>query len=108
MKVETAEKREIRIAKEAKQHAKLLGEQNKKQWKNYALYLVYLIVVLTVIYIVDEIASAMNSTMQPLMIFDFFKVPGNNTDTAEYRSGATLMMALTASMLVFMFLTPFY
>ena len=108
MKAETAEKKAKRLLLEQKQREKLLAEQNRKPWKNYALYLAYLIVVLTVIYIVDEIASAMNGTMQPLMIFDFFKVPGNNTDTAEYRSGATLMMALTASSLVFMLLTPFY
>ena len=108
MKAETAEKKVKRLLLEQKQREKLLAEQNRKPWKNYALYLAYLIVVLTVIYIVDEIASAMNGTMQPLMIFDFFKVPGNNTDTAEYRSGATLMMALTASSLVFMLLTPFY
>ena len=108
MKNERSEKEMKRMAKEKAQRERLLREQNRKPWKNYVLYMVYLIVVLTVIYIVDEIASAMNGTMQPLMIFDFFKVPGNNTDTQEYRSGATLMMALTASMLIFMFLTPFY
>ena len=108
MKAESAEKKALRLAREQKQREKLLREQNRKPWKNYALYLGYLIVILTVIYIVDEIASAMNGTMQPLMIFDFFKVPGNNTDTAEYRNGATLMMALTMSSLLFMFLTPFY
>ncbi len=105
---ETSEKRMKRIEREQRQQARLLKEQNRKPWKNYVLYMVYLIVVLTIIYIVDEIASAMNGSMQPLMIFDFFKVPGNNTDTPEYKSGATLMMALTFSSLLFMLLTPFY
>ena len=73
---ETTEKRMKRIEREQRQQARLLKEQNRKPWKNYVLYMVYLIVVLTIIYIVDEIASAMNGSMQPLMIFDFFKVPG--------------------------------
>ena len=108
MAAETAEKRMKRIEREQKQQAKLLKEQNRKPWKNYVLYMIYLIVVLTIIYIVDEIASNINGSMQPYMIFDFFKVPGNNTDTPEYKGGATLMMALTVSSLLFMLLTPFY
>ena len=49
MKAESAEKKALRLAREQKQREKLLREQNRKPWKNYALYLGYLIVILTVI-----------------------------------------------------------
>ena len=60
-------------------------------------YFLKLIIVLAVIYIVDEISSNMNSSMQPYVLIDMFKVPGGNVLAPEYAravSTATILLAL--------------
>jgi MFS family permease len=55
--------------KDAKELAKW---QKQKARKKPKAYLWYLMLILTLVYIVDEVATNMNSTMQPYMVTDFF------------------------------------
>ena len=50
---------------------KLLKELNRGKGK---YYLLILFVILTFIYIVDEISSNINTTLQPYVILDLFRV----------------------------------
>lgn len=106
MKTETSAQREKRLRRENRQRERLLKEQNKKEGKYYLFYLVF---VLTIIYIVDEIASNMNSTMQPYMVFDLFNIPGANTKSQEFTSTLSFLGMLSlGTNAVLMLLTPFY
>ncbi|MBP5305231.1 MAG: MFS transporter [Lachnospiraceae bacterium] len=71
-------------------------------------YFVGLVVMLTIIYIVDELASNMNSTMQPYMIYDLFKIPGASALTDEYSAAVGTMTLLTLPNYLIMLLSPFY
>ena len=79
-----------------------------KKTDNSKNYFAGLIIVLTVIYIVDEIASAMNSSMQPYVLIDLFKVPGGNILAPEYAKAVSTATVLSIPGYCFMFLTPFY
>jgi len=65
-------------------------------------------VVLTIVYVVDEIASNMNSTMQPDMILDLFHVPNGDTTSAEYTNALSVLSVLSITTMMLMLLTPFY
>ena len=71
-------------------------------------YFLGLMVVLTVIYIVDEISSNMNSSMQPYVLIDLFRIPGGNVLSAEYGRAVSTATLLSIPGYCFMFLTPFY
>ena len=71
-------------------------------------YFLKLIVVLAVIYIVDEISSNMNSSMQPYVLIDMFKVPGGNVLAPEYARAVSTATILSIPGYCLMFLTPFY
>ncbi len=71
-------------------------------------YFVELVIMLTIIYIVDELASNMNSTMQPYMIYDLFKIPGASALTEEYSAAVGTMTLLTLPNYLIMLLSPFY
>ncbi len=79
-----------------------------KKTDNSKNYFAGLIIVLTVIYIVDEIASALNSSMQPYVLIDLFKVPGGNILAPEYAKAVSTATVLSIPGYCFMFLTPFY
>ena len=66
-----------------------------KKTDNSKNYFAGLIIVLTVIYIVDEIASAMNSSMQPYVLIDLFKVPGGNILAPEYAKAVSTATVLS-------------
>ena len=76
--------------------------------KNQKSYFLILMLVLTIIYIVDEIASNMNSSMQPYVLIDLFKIPDGNVLSAEYASAVATATLLSIPGYCFMFLTPFY
>ncbi|MBR0461288.1 MAG: MFS transporter [Erysipelotrichaceae bacterium] len=71
-------------------------------------YFLGLMIVLTIIYIVDEISSNMNSSMQPYVLIDLFKVPGGNVLSPEYAKAVSTATLLSIPGYCFMFLNPFY
>lgn len=69
-----------------------------------ASYLVYMLVILTMVYIIDEIASNIGSSLQSEMVTEFFvKAKG-----LEYNTGLATYTAMTAPLYVCMVITPFY
>ena len=75
-KIETEEKRLARKAREAaelERRRKLMGKTRPKG------YLLYLLVVLSIVYIVDEVTSAIGTSMQSEVVTEFF-VLGKNAE----------------------------
>jgi hypothetical protein len=60
------------LKEEPKDQKELAKWQKEKARPNRPAYLWYLMFILTLVYIVDEVATNLNSTMQPYMIEDFF------------------------------------
>jgi MFS family permease len=60
------------LKEEAKDQKELAKWRKEKARPKHAGYLWYLMLVLTLVYIVDEVATNLNSTMQTYMIEDFF------------------------------------
>lgn len=71
-------------------------------------YFLVLMIALTIIYIVDEIASGMNSAMQPYVLIDLFKIPGGSTLSKEYAEAVAKATFYAMPGYCFMFLNPFY
>lgn len=69
---------------------------------------IFLFVLLAIVYIVDEIASNMTSTMQPYVIFDLFRIPGSDILSDEYASALSTMTAAAMPGYAFYILLPFY
>src|SRR5574344_1500171 len=68
-------------ASDAKELAKWQKEKARPKRKTY---LWYLMLILTLVYIIDEVATNLNSTMQPYMIEDFFmNLQGLNKNYAQ-------------------------
>lgn len=68
-KMETEVQRLTRKAREEKE----LAKRKKQMQKNHPRgYLVYLLVVLSIVYIVDEVTSAMGTSMQSEVVTEFF------------------------------------
>src|SRR5574344_1795355 len=61
------------LKEEPKAQKELAKWQKEKARPNRPAYLWYLMAVLTLVYIVDEVATNLNSTMQPYMIEEFFE-----------------------------------
>lgn len=100
-KIETPEKLAARKAREARELERRKKELGKKAPKGY---LWYLLVVLSIVYIVDEITSAMGSSMQSEVVTDFF-VKGMGM---EYNTGLAAFTAMGAPVYSVMALMPFY
>ena len=100
-KVETEAKRTARKAREAKELERRQLQLSKKHPKGY---LWYLLVVLSIVYIVDEITSAMGSSMQSEVVTDFFV----NGMGMEYNTGLAAFTAMSAPVYSMMILMPFY
>ncbi|MCR4781471.1 MAG: MFS transporter [Lachnospiraceae bacterium] len=83
----------------------LLKERAKKNGKYYLIGLFFL---LTAIYVVDEIASNINSAMQPYVILDLFKIPSQNVLSKEYASAVGVFTIITMVSYVMMLIAPFY
>ncbi len=105
MKQETAEQAAKRREKEARELARLSKMAEKPMTR---LYFPILLIALTVIYIVDELASSMNSAMQPYMILDLFRIPNHDINEPAYGEAVGLMTAVTIPGYLFMLITPFY
>ncbi len=100
-KTETEAKRTARKRREEKELARRTKELGRKKPKGY---LVYLLVVLSIVYIVDEITSAMGSSMQSEVVTDFF-VKGMGM---EFNTGLAAFTAMGAPVYSVMILMPFY
>ena len=73
-----------------------------------AYYLLFLMIVLTVIYIVDEITSNMNSSMQPYALFDLFKIASRDVNSAAYKGAINTVEPWSTAANLFLIITPFY
>ena len=100
-KVETEAKQTARKLREAKELEKRKLQLDKRHPKGY---LAYLLVVLSIVYIVDEITSAMGSSMQSEVVTDFF-VKGMGM---EFNTGLAAFTAMSWPMYAAMTLMPFY
>ncbi|MBQ7859774.1 MAG: MFS transporter [Faecalibacterium sp.] len=100
-KTETPQKHSARKAREAAELARRQKEQNRSTPKGY---LWYLLVILSIVYIVDEITSAMGSSMQSEVVTDFFV----NRLGLDYNTGLASFTAMSAPLYGIMILMPFY
>jgi MFS family permease len=73
-----------------------------------AYYLLFLMIVLTVIYIVDEITSNMNSSMQPYALFDLFRIASRDVNSAVYKGAINTVEPWSTAANLFLIITPFY
>lgn len=72
------------LKEEAKDQKELAKWRKEKARPKHSFYLWYLLLILTLVYIVDEVATNLNSTMQPYMIEDFFmRVEGLGKNDAQ-------------------------
>ena len=100
-KMETEVQRLTRKAREEKE----LAKRKKQMQKNHPRgYLVYLLVVLSIVYIVDEVTSAMGTSMQSEVVTEFF-VKGKGM---EFNTGLATFTAMSAPLYSMMALMPFY
>ena len=100
-KTETEAKRMARKAREAKELKKRKKQLGKRTPKGY---LVYLLVVLSIVYIVDEVTSAMGTSMQSEVVTEFFVKDRG----MEFNTGLAAFTAMSAPLYSMMILMPFY
>ena len=100
-KVETEAKRQTRLEREARELRKRRAQLGKKKPRGYLLYL---LVVLSIVYIVDEVTSAMGTSMQSEVVTEFF-VLGKGM---EFNTGLAAFTAMSAPLYSMMILMPFY
>ena len=67
-------------------------------------YMAYLLVILSMVYIVDEIASNINNSLQSDMVMQFYV----NGMGLEFNTGLATYSAMTAPLYACMLITPFY
>ena len=67
-------------------------------------YMAYLLTILSMVYIVDEIASNINSSLQSNMVTQFYV----NGMGMEFNTGLAAYSAMTAPLYACMLITPFY
>ena len=105
MKQESEEKSARRHEREARELKRL----EKKQLQKALVHgFWFLLVILTVIYIADEISSNMNGVMKPYMIFDLFKIPGQDTKSSEYGNAISVMAIATIPTYILTAINPLY
>lgn len=79
-----------------------------KTKNNTKTYFIFLIVILTFVYVVDEIASNINSSIQPYAIIDLFKIPNGDFLSTEYTSAVGFITTFSVLSYVLMLIAPFY
>jgi MFS family permease len=85
-------------ASDAKELAKWQKEKARPKRKTY---LWYLMLILTLVYIIDEVATNLNSTMQPYMVEEFFEEGlGLQANEAQLRWQAYSALTMFSSLLV--------
>lgn len=101
------------------QEQKVLKRKNKEQkelrkWKGLLTkkdtkyYFTILIIVLTIIYVVDEITSNINGTLQSAVLFDLFNITSKDVNSPEYKEAINLSTLLSYPTYAFLLLAPFY
>ena len=100
-KTETEAKRLARHAREEKELQRRRKQMVKSKPRGY---LIYLLVVLSIVYIVDEVTSAMGTSMQSEVVTEFF-VLGKGM---EFNTGLATFTAMSAPLYSMMILMPFY
>lgn len=100
-KTETEAKRLARHAREEKELQRRRKQMAKSKPRGY---LIYLLVVLSIVYIVDEVTSAMGTSMQSEVVTEFF-VLGKGM---EFNAGLATFTAMSAPLYSMMILMPFY
>lgn len=100
-KVETEEKKAARHLQESRELALRKRQLSKRKPKGY---LAYLLVVLSIVYIVDEVTSAMGTSMQSEVVTEFFV----NGKGMEFNTGLAAFTAMSAPLYSMMILMPFY
>ena len=73
-----------------------------------AYYLLFAMIVLTIIYIVDEITSNVNSSMQPYALFDLFRIGSRDVNSPEYKTAINTVAPWQVASNLFLIITPFY
>lgn len=73
-----------------------------------AYYLLFAMIVLTVIYVVDEITSNVNASMQPYVLFDLFSIGSRSVDDPEYARAINTVAPWQVASNLFLIISPFY
>ena len=92
----------------AREQKELMRLNREAQRPKGAYYLLFLMIVLTIIYIVDEITSNMNSSMQPYALFDLFKITSRDVNSAAYKGAINTVEPWSTAANLFLIITPFY
>jgi MFS family permease len=96
---------QARVLKRHERDARELAKwQREKAKPKKRAYLWYLMLILTFVYIVDEVATNLNSTMQPYMIGEFFVAQQNlepNKAQAAWQGYGTIAQVLSLTVLVY-------
>lgn len=92
----------------AREQRELLRLNREAQRPTGAHYLLLAMIVLTIIYIVDEITSNVNSSMQPYALFDLFGITSRNVNTQEYKNAINTVAPWSVASNLFLIITPFY
>lgn len=96
-----SESPEMRLVRENRELERRRKQLDKKKPKGY---LIYLLVVLSIVYIVDEVTSAIGTSMQSEVVTEFF-VKGKGM---EFNTGLATFTAMSAPLYSMMILMPFY
>ena len=91
-----------------REQRELLRLNREAQRPKSAFYLLFVMIVLTVIYIVDEITSNMNSSMQPYALFDLFKIASRDVNSEAYKGAINTVAPWSTAANLFLIITPFY
>lgn len=75
---------------------------------NSRRYFIFLIVILTLVYVVDEIASNINSSIQPYAIINLFQIPNGDFLSTEYTSAVGFITTFSVLSYALMLIAPFY
>ena len=87
-----------------KEHRELSRARKSLSKINLPGYMAYLLTILSMVYIVDEIASNINSALQSDMVTQFYV----NGMGLEFNTGLATYSAMTAPLYACMIITPFY
>lgn len=104
-KLETKEQKEKRKFKEARE---LVRWEKVMAKKKPSYYFIVLAIVLCIVYIVDEISTNINGSLQSNIILDLFNITSGDTNSPEYKEGLSALTFVSMFAMVFLFLAPFY
>ncbi len=85
-----------------------------KKWKRMLSsteskrYFLLLMIIVSLIYIIDEVSTNINNSMQSLVLFDLFHIESRDVTSPEYAAALTQIGLLGMVTLLFNFLMPIY